>query len=145
MSLKICLHCKKEKPDNLYGTFKNRDGTTGYRNVCKECQNKQRKGGSQQISREQNIKPERTIYNMLSEEQIKKLEGLAEKHDDILKMLSDRLDLWDIEDIKVNRTQKTLMINTKLDKIINEHMKKSRLSYSDIANIALKKGLEFIK
>jgi len=51
----------------------------------------------------------------------------------------------DIEDIKVNRTQKTLMINTELDKIITEHMKKSRLSYSDVANIALKKGLEFIK
>jgi len=60
-------------------------------------------------------------------------------------MLSDRLDLWDIEDIKVNRTQKTLMINTELDKIISRHVKNSRLTYSDIVNIALKKGLEYIK
>lgn len=141
--LKICLHCKQEKPDNCYGMFKNRDGTKGYRNVCKTCQNKQRKGGSQ-ISGEQN-KPERMIYIMLSDEQIKKLENLANKHDDILEMLGDRLDLWNIEDIKVNRTQKTIMINTELDKIITEHMKKSRLSYSDIANISLKRGLEFIK
>jgi len=148
LDTKICLHCNQEKSLESYGTFKNRDNSIGYRNVCRECQNKQRRereGKPKTARKTQNIKPERTLYNMLSEEQIKKLEDLANKHEDIVKMLSDRLDLWDIEDIKVNRTQKTLMINTELDKIITEHMKKSRLSYSDVANIALKKGLEFIK
>jgi len=97
LDTKICLHCNQQKSLESFGTFKKRNGEKDYRNVCKECQNKQRReneGKPQTPRKTQNIKPERTIYNMLSEEQIKKLEDLANKHEDIVKMLSDRLDLW---------------------------------------------------
>ena len=43
MDTKICLHCNQEKSLESYGTFKNRDNSIGYRNVCRECQNKQRR------------------------------------------------------------------------------------------------------
>jgi len=74
-----------------------------------------------------------------------RLTNLLNRYDEIIKLLNNQIDLWDIDTLKEAKIQKTLMLNTDIDKIISQHVKNSRLTYSDIVNIALKKGLEYIK
>lgn len=139
---KICFKCGIEKNIDEFGKYKNRDGT---QNVCKVCFSLKTHKKQGQLVKRVKEEDKGEFNDMFNNEQLKKIESLVTKHNEIIEMLNNKINLWEIDDIKADRVQKTIKINTELDKIISEKAKQSRLSYSDIINIVVKKGLEFVE
>jgi hypothetical protein len=152
---KICIHCNLEKDIDEFGKYRKRSGEIGYRNVCKQCKLEQDRKGLGTRTREYKprvreetpveYKVERDYIDMLNEEDKIKLESLLVHYEAIMDIVNKTINLWDIEDIKANRVHKSIKMNPELDKIILDYARKSRLSYSDVCNIALREGLKTLK
>jgi hypothetical protein len=149
---KICLHCNLEKPLGEYSKYKNRDGTHSYRNVCKECKNKQEKLSRKTHKTTSSViieKDDTDInfeseewYDMFSSKEIEKLKIVADKADDLLKILDMKVKFLKMEDKK--RSPRSINIDDEMWVIVKQKSKETNLSYSDIVNSMLKKAIEYI-
>lgn len=142
--IKICTNCKIEKDiDKFYALKKN--GKIYYRNICKKCFDKSRSERKFSKEKIEKYKIERDYTDMLSDDDKLKLESLLIHYNSIMDIVNKTVNLWDIEDVKANRIHKSIKMNPELDKIILAYARKSRLSYSDVCNIALREGLKTLK
>ena len=133
--MKTCLHCSKEKDLTEFAKYKGRDGEIHYRNVCKDCFNFQTR-------KTKDDKKERCMQIMnFDEDEIIKLKNIALKHNDIMQVLTKKLELRRIDDIKV---KKSISISETLHKKVLDICDKTNLNYSQAIESLVKLGLEDI-
>lgn len=148
---KICIHCNQEKDIDNFGTYKKRSGEIGYRNVCKQCkleQDKKGMGTKEYTSRVRTeatteYKIERNYYDMLNNEELGSLKLLAKNTEGLLKLLDNKVNLY-MDDNKANRIKKSITLDKNIHDKLKSYCKKSNLNLSDMINLVLRKGLEFM-
>jgi hypothetical protein len=80
---------------------------------------------------------------MLTDKELENLKLLAQNSDGLLKLLDNKINLY-MDENKANRIKKSITLDKNIHNKLKEHCKKSNFNLSDMINIVLRKGLEFM-
>lgn len=150
--MKKCKKCEIEKELTIENFIYRKKGDY-WEHTCRICQNKRRKELSKKtsvISKENNSKgnkvsniekKEPSKFN-LSLEQSKKILILIDNADKIIDLVNNKIEI-NVDD-KANRTIKSINLDNNLFKSVKENSTKLNISISDMINLLIKKGLEFL-
>ncbi len=144
--MKTCITCKKEKTLLDYSLYKKRSGETEYRNVCRECRNEKRRiyKSSETDIVDLKPKPERKTSYMFNENEINVLKQLIKEYPEIKNSIyKGKIDFYADEN-KASRVKKSITLDKNVYESLKLLCKNKNFNLSDMINIILKKGLEFI-
>ena len=129
---KVCSKCKELLPIDRFGTTK-RNNKVYMRNVCKSCNNKQRK-----LKKE---KGENELAGIFNELEIKTLKSLIETYPMIKNLKENKIVL---EKSLNKKSIRTINLEDNIYKILKNKSDETNLSISDIVNTMLRKAIEYL-
>lgn len=130
---KICIKCNTERDIEEFPPYKKRNGEKGYRNVCRECFNKQDRA-NRKTETQKEIKT--VTYTKPDNDLTASLQLTSAEILELKQIVKERIRLnTDITHSK--RIVKSFNIDESLFKLIVESAKNNKLSNSDILNKVL--------
>jgi len=159
VNTKECKQCKQTKEENLFVISQKNEqtGTIYYKNICKDCQNANRRGKrkNKNTSKSSNINVEKNenhqnIVNKtvkkdtnFTDKEIEDIKELLKYKDSIIKKLSkedfkESIEKYDSEE----KVKMLLSIEINLKNNIEKTSKKLKVSKSNVVNLALEKYFE---